>query len=100
MTASLLSRVAAPVALNNSSTKNAPATDVFLVNAMKTLIKGGTTMRPACGKTTSVTVCANPIPMLRAASACPTGTPLIPDRIASATNGEVYAVSPIAARVK
>ena len=58
-------------------------------SAMKTLISGGTDMRNACGRTTSETVCPNPRPMLRAASAWPIGTPLIPERMASAMNGEV-----------
>ena len=74
---------------NSSTTKNPPATDVFFVRAMKTLMSGGTVMRNAWGSTTSETVWPKPSPMLRAASAWPTGTPLMPERSASATNGDV-----------
>ena len=56
---------------------------------MITLIRGGMTMRIACGMITSVRVWPKPRPMLRAASACPTGTPFTPERTASATKGEV-----------
>ena len=47
----------------------------------------------------SPTVCPKPSPTLRAASACPTGTPLMPDRSASATNGDVYTERPMIAAV-
>ena len=77
------------VEANSSTTKNPPATEVFFVKAMYTLISGGIVMRKAWGRTTSDTVWPKPRPMLRAASACPTGTPLMPERRASATNGEV-----------
>lgn len=84
-----LSLTSCRVVANISTTKNPPATEVFLVRAMYTLMSGGIVMRNACGSTTSVTVWPKPRPMLRAASAWPTGTPLIPERNASATNGEV-----------
>ena len=67
---------------------------------MKTLMSGGTTMRAACGRTMSEIVCPKAKPRLRAASACPTCTPLMPERTASATKGDVYAVRPITASTK
>ena len=84
-----LSLASCLVVAKSSTTKKPPATEVFFVRAMKTLMSGGTVMRKAWGSTTSDTVCPNPRPMLRAASAWPSGTPLIPERSASATNGEV-----------
>ncbi len=69
--------------------KYAPAIEVFLVSAMTTLISGGMTVRTACGRITDPSVCENVSPMLRAASAWPTGTLLMPERIASAKNGAV-----------
>jgi hypothetical protein len=47
--------------------------------------------------TIDTTVCEKLSPSERAASACPSGTPLIPERNASATNGEVYTESAITA---
>ena len=51
---------------NSSITKNPPATDVFFVSAMNTLMSGGIVMRNACGSTISPTVCENPSPTLLA----------------------------------
>ena len=84
-----LSLASCRVVANSSTTKKPPATEVFFVRAMKTLMSGGIVIRNACGSTTSDTVWPKPRPMLRAASACPTGTPLMPERSASATNGDV-----------
>ena len=67
---------------------------------MKTLAMGGTVARNACGSTTCVMVPPNVRPMARAASACPSGTALMPERIASATNVDVYSVSARQARKK
>ncbi len=89
MTASPLSFASCLPTAKSSTTKNPPATEVFLVRAMKTLMRGGMVIRNACGRITSETVWRNPRPTLRAASAWPTGTPLMPDRSASATNGDV-----------
>ena len=89
MTASPFAFASSRPTANSSTTKKPPATEVFLVRAMKTLISGGIVMRNACGSTTRLTVWPKPSPTLRAASACPTGTPLMPDRSASATNGDV-----------
>ena len=62
---------------------------VFLVSAMRTLPSGAMTERNACGSTTSRSVCAKVSPIARAASAWPSGTVLMPDRIASQTKAEV-----------
>ena len=72
-----------------SATKNPPATEVFLVRAMKTLMSGGMTVRIACGRTTLRRVCGNVSPSDRAASACPTPTLLTPERTASQTKAAV-----------
>ena len=65
-------------AANSSTTKNPPATDVFFVSAMNTLMSGGIVMRNDWGRTMRPTVCEKPKPTLRAASAWPTGTPFTP----------------------
>ena len=57
--------------------------------AMTTLPSGGTTVRSACGMTTSDSVCPKVRPMERAASAWPAGTALMPERIASQTKPAV-----------
>ena len=72
---------------------------ISLVSSIVTgiLILGGLTWialtlaapRESGGITTNPTVWPNPSPTLREASACPIGTPLMPERSASATNGEV-----------
>ena len=67
---------------------------------MKTLASGGTVARKACGSTTWVIVPPNVSPIARAASACPSGTALIPERIASATKVDVYSVRARQARKK
>ena len=54
-----------------------------------TLASGGTAARNACGSTTSRIVPPNVSPIARAASACPSGTALMPERTASQTNAEV-----------
>jgi hypothetical protein len=61
---------------------------VFFVSAMKTLMSGGIVMRNACGRRRARRS-AESEPTLRAASAWPIGTPLMPERSASATNGDV-----------
>jgi hypothetical protein len=66
-------------------TEKPAATVVFFSSAMSTLIIGGMTERVACGSTTSVMTCPNVSPSARAASACPTGTVLMPERSVSAT---------------
>lgn len=62
---------------------------VFLVSAMRMLPSGATTARNACGSVISASVLTKPSPSERAASACPTGTVLSPERSASHTNAEV-----------
>ena len=52
-------------------------------------VSGGTTDRMAWGSTTDVRVWVKPKPSARDASACPTGTVLIPERITSQLNAEV-----------
>ncbi len=47
------------------------------------------TVRNACGSTTSPSVCEKVMPRLRAASPCPTGTVLMPERTASQMKAEV-----------
>ena len=70
--------------------RSPPATEVFLVRAMKTLMIGGIDHADGLRQDDEPTaIWPKPSPMLRAASACPTGTPLMPERSASATNGEV-----------
>ena len=56
---------------------------------MRTLISGGTMARSACGSTTSRSTWLNVMPSARAASACPAGTVLMPERTASQTNAAV-----------
>jgi hypothetical protein len=72
------------LAAKSSNTKKPPATEVFFVRAIVTLMSGGTTERTACGMTTFAAVCAKVSPTDRAASAWPVGTELTPDRMASA----------------
>ncbi len=74
---------------NSSALLKAPAIAEFFVSAMKMLLSGGTTVRVAWGSTTSCRVWANVMPIERAASACPSGTVLMPERTASQTNEEV-----------
>ena len=62
---------------------------MFLASAMKTLAIGGTTRRNAWGRITWVIVRLKGMPTARAASACPTGTPLMPERSASHTKAAV-----------
>ena len=52
-------------------------------------MSGGMTVRTACGRTTRREGLTEARPMARAASAWPTGTALMPERIASAKNGDV-----------
>jgi hypothetical protein len=59
---------------------------VFLISAITTLMIGGTTVRNACGSTTSRSDWVNVSPIERAASAWPTPTALMPDRTASQKN--------------
>ena len=70
-------------------TPNAPTTAEFLNIAMITLPSGGTTVRSACGSTTSRRDWPKVRPMDRAASAWPAETELMPERTASQTNAEV-----------
>ncbi len=72
-----------------SATPIAAATVVFFVNAISTLVSGPTAARKACGSTTRPSTWEKPRPMARAASAWPTGTVLMPARIASHTKAEV-----------
>ena len=53
------------------------------------LISGGITVRRACGRMMRESTWLNFMPMLRAASAWPTGTLLTPERTASAMKAEV-----------
>ena len=53
---------------------------------MKTFTSGCTIVRNACGRITNRSDWVNVKPIERAASACPTGTVLIPPRTASQTN--------------
>lgn len=61
----------------------------FLARAMRVEPTGGMTDRNACGSTTIDSVWLNVMPRLRAASPCPLGTVLMPDRSASQMNAEV-----------
>ena len=72
-----------------SATPMTDAIVVFFVSAISTLPSGPMTARNAWGSTTMVTFWVNVIPSERPASACPTGTVLIPDRNDSATNDAV-----------
>ena len=62
---------------------------VFFSSAIWTLVSGGTTARSACGRITVARVWPNVKPSARDASACPTGTVLIPDRTTSQTKAAV-----------
>ena len=75
--------------LKSSGLLNAPAMAEFFVSAMMMLLSGGSTVRVACGSTTIRSVWTKVMPRLRAASACPSGTVLMPERTASQTNDEV-----------
>src|SRR5690606_13328374 len=72
-----------------SATPMVAATVVFLVRAISTLASGPMTERNACGSTTSRSTWLKFSPSARAASACPTGTVLMPERIASHTKAAV-----------
>ena len=72
-----------------SSSPNAAATEVFFSSAISTLASGGTAARNACGRTPARMAPAKVSPIARAASAWPSGTELMPERIASHTNAEV-----------
>ena len=72
-----------------SATPMLAAMVVFFVSAISTLASGAITARIAWGSTTSVNTCRKDSPIARAASACPVGTVLMPDRTASHTNAEV-----------
>ena len=69
-----------------SATEPAAATVEFLMSAISTLPSGATAPRNACGRITRRAAGQNPRPIARAASACPTGTVLTPERSASHTN--------------
>ena len=58
-------------------------------SAIWTLASGGTEARNACGSTTWRITPPKVSPIARAASAWPSGTALMPERIASQTNAEV-----------
>jgi hypothetical protein len=83
----LLSRTSAAA---SSVTAKPAAIEVFFARAIQTLPSGGTTVRNACGSTMVVRVCRKSRPSARAASACPGGTELMPERSASETNAAVY----------
>ena len=70
-------------------TPKTAVTVVFFSSAICTLANGGTDARTACGSTTLRITSVKGSPMARAASAWPTGTALIPDRIASQTKADV-----------
>src|SRR5690606_530873 len=76
-------------------TPTAPAMAELLIIATSTLPSGGMTMRTACGSTTRERVWPKVSPIDLAASAWPAGTALMPLRIASHTNAEVYRPRPI-----
>ena len=76
----------------SSDASDTPITDaivVFFVSAISTLPRGAITARNACGSTISRRFCENVNPSERPASACPTGTVLIPARSDSQTNAAV-----------
>ncbi len=77
------------IALEASAKPIVPTIVEFLVSAMKMLPSGAITARPAWGRMIMVSVCRNDMPIARAASACPAGTVLTPERIASQTNAAV-----------
>ncbi len=62
---------------------------MFLSRAICTLDSGGTTERIAWGRTICDRVRLKVNPRAREASACPTGTVLIPERTTSQTNAAV-----------
>ena len=66
------------------------AIEVFLTMAIQTLPRGGTTVRKACGSTTSRRDWPTVSPSARDASAWPAETALMPDRTASLTKAAVY----------
>ena len=72
-----------------SRTRTPPATEVFFSSAISTLASGGTAARNAWGSTTWRMTPAKVQADARAASAWPSGTALMPERIASQTNVEV-----------
>ena len=61
------------------------ATVVFFVSAMSALPRGTIAPRNACGRMTSRSDWLNVSPIERAASACPSGIVLTPERSASQT---------------
>ncbi len=67
----------------------AAATEVFLSSAIWTLVSGGTAARMAWGRITVRIEPTNVRPMVRAASAWPSGTALMPERNASQTKADV-----------
>ena len=69
-----------------SATDAAAATVVFLVSAITVLPSGVMAPRSAWGRITWRAAGRKPRPMERAASACPSGTVLTPERIASHMN--------------
>jgi hypothetical protein len=83
-----------------SMTPKTPATEVFLSRAIRVLARGGTEARNACGRTTCVITPEKGSPIARAASACPSGTALMPARSDSQTKHEVYKVSATTAAEK
>ncbi len=73
-----------------SSRPNAAPTEVFLSSAISTLARGGTDGPERLGEDhLRASTWPKVRPMARAASACPSGTALMPDRIASHTKAEV-----------
>ena len=71
------------------TTPAAWATVVFFARAMSVLPSGAIAPRKACGRMISRIVAPNPSPIARAASACPAGTVLTPERSASQTKAAV-----------
>ena len=82
------------------ATDAAAATVEFLSSAISVLPSGATDPRMACGMMISVADCMKLRPMARAASACPLGTVLMPERNDSATNAAVYRLRPVTASQK
>ncbi len=72
-----------------SATPMAEAIVVFFVNAISTDPSGMSTARNAWGSNTIRRFCPNVKPSDRAASACPSGTVLTPERTVSHTNDAV-----------
>src|SRR5689334_17967055 len=83
-----------------SVTSIVAATAEFLVSAMRMLPSGGTTVRNACGSTTSDIVWPKVRPSDRAASPWPADTELTPERSASQTNAAWYSAIASTAQVK